>query len=85
MSHYMDQVMAGYTRENTLDELTWARLPLFLRLIQMQELAYLARQLDDPAEEVQAGLRYRIHCIEHDIPDLGFFDEAYSPDRPFTL
>ncbi len=85
MDHYMDQVMAGYTRENTLSEVSWARLPLFLRLIQMQELVYLARHLDDPDEDAQAGLRYRIHCIEHDVSYLGFFDEAYSPDRPFTL
>jgi Ser/Thr protein kinase RdoA (MazF antagonist) len=85
MDHYMDQVMTGYTRENTLSEAWWARLPLFLRLIQMQELVYYAQYLDDPDEEIQAGLRYKIHCIQHDIPYLGFFDEVYSPDRPFTL
>ena len=85
MSHYMDQVMTGYTRENTLSEVEWARLPLFLRLIQMQELLYLAQHLDDPDEDIQAGLRYRIHCIEHDIPYLGFFDEVYSADSPFAF
>jgi Ser/Thr protein kinase RdoA (MazF antagonist) len=85
MDHYMDQVMIGYARENTLSEAWWVRLPLFLRLIQMQELVYSARYLDDPDEEIQAGLRYKTHCIEHDIPYLGFFDEVYSAARPFAL
>lgn len=85
MGHYMDSVMAGYLRENTLSDVAWACLPLFLRLIQMQELVYFARYIDDPDEDVQAGLRYQIHCIEHDIPYLGFFDEVYSAARPFAL
>jgi Ser/Thr protein kinase RdoA (MazF antagonist) len=85
MEHYMDQVMAGYSRENTLSEEWLARLPLFLRLIQMQELVYYAQYLDSPDEEIQAGLRYKIHCIENDIPYLGFFDRSFSPEKPFSL
>jgi Ser/Thr protein kinase RdoA (MazF antagonist) len=85
MGHYMDSVMTGYTRENTLSEVWLARLPLFLRLVQMQELVYFSRYLDDPDEDIQAGLRYKIHCIENDIPYLGFFDSVYSPDSPFAL
>ncbi len=60
-------------------------MPLFLRLTQMQELVYFARYLDDPDENIQAGLRYKITCIEHDLPYLGFFDRIYSAARPFTL
>jgi Ser/Thr protein kinase RdoA (MazF antagonist) len=85
MDHYMDCVMTGYARENTLSEAWLARLPLFLRLVQMQELVFLAPSLDDPDEDTQAGLRYKIHCIEHDIPYLGFFDQVYSEARPFAL
>ncbi len=85
MDHYMNCVLAGYARENTLSEAWWARLPLFLRLIQMQELVHYARYLDDPDENLQAGLRYKIYCIEHDLPYLGFLDKVYSPDRPFAL
>lgn len=85
MDHYMECVLAGYTRENTLSEDWLARLPLFLRLIQMQELVYFARYLDDPDEDIQAGLRYKMHCIERDIPCLGFYDKVFSPERPFAL
>jgi len=85
MDHYMEQVLNGYHRENTLSEAWLARLPLFLRLIQMQELIHYAQYLDEPDEEIQAGLRYKIHCIENDLPYLGFFDSVFSPERPFEL
>jgi hypothetical protein len=61
------------------------RMPLFLRLIQIQELIHYAQYLDDPDEEIQAGLRYKIKCIENDIPYLGFFDDLYLPETPFAL
>jgi len=85
MDHYMEQVMLGYTRENSLSDEWLARLPLFLRLIQMQEIMYYAQYLDDPDEELQAGLRYKIYCIENDIPYLGFFDSVFDPQNPFAL
>jgi Ser/Thr protein kinase RdoA (MazF antagonist) len=85
MDHYMEQVMDGYYRENTLDDVWLARLPLFLRTIQMQELMHYAQYLDDPDQELQAGLRYKMRCIEQDIPYLGFFDEIYHPENPFAL
>jgi Ser/Thr protein kinase RdoA (MazF antagonist) len=85
MDHYMEQVMAGYNRENTLSDAWLARLPLFLRLIQMQELTYYAQYLEEPDEEIQAGLRYKIRCIENDIHYLGFFDSVYNPEKPFAL
>lgn len=85
MRRYMEDVMTGYSRENTLGDEWLARLPLFLRLIQMQELTYYARYLDEPDEEIHAGLRYKIRCIEGDIPYLGFFDSQFSPERPFKL
>lgn len=85
MARYMEHLLTGYTRENTLSEEWLARLPLFLRLIQMQELVHYAQYLDDPDEEIQAGLRYKIHCIENDLPYLGFFESIFSPERPFEL
>lgn len=85
MEHYMEQVLTGYTRENTLSAAWLARLPLFLRLIQMQELMHYAQYLDEPDEEIQAGLRYKIHCIQNDVPYLGFFADFYSPERPFEM
>lgn len=85
MARYMEHILTGYTRENTLSEAWLARLPLFLRLIQMQELLHYAQYLDEPDEETQARLRYKIHCIENDVPYLGFFDPVFSPERPFEL
>jgi Ser/Thr protein kinase RdoA (MazF antagonist) len=85
MDRYMDDVMAGYRRENTLSDAWLERLPLFLRLIQMQELMHYAQYLDEPDEELQAELGYKIRCIEEDIPYMGFFDPVYNPERPFSL
>jgi Ser/Thr protein kinase RdoA (MazF antagonist) len=85
MERYMEQVLTGYNRENSLSDEWLNRLPLFLRLIQMQELMHYAQYLDEPDEELQAGLRYKIRCIEQDIPYLGFFDSVFSPEKPFML
>jgi len=85
MDRYMEQVMEGYERENMLCTEWLDRLPLFLRVIQMQELMHFAQYLDDPDEELQSELRYKIHCIENDIPYMGFFDSVFNPDCPFTL
>jgi Ser/Thr protein kinase RdoA (MazF antagonist) len=85
MDHYMAQVMTGYNRENTLDDEWLGRLPLFLRLIQMQELMHYAQYIDEPDEELQAELGYKIRCIEEDIPYMGFFDPLYNPEKPFSV
>ena len=85
MDRYMDQVMIGYSRENTLSDEWLARLPLFLRLVQMQELMHFAQYMDEPDEELQSELRYKVYCIENDIPCMGFFDAVFDPGKPFTL
>ncbi|MBN2147181.1 MAG: phosphotransferase [Anaerolineales bacterium] len=84
MDRYMEQVLTGYTRHNTLNDAWLARLPLFLRLIQMQELMHYAQYLDEPDEQLQARLRYKIRCIEQGIPFMGFFDTIFNPQRPFA-
>lgn len=85
MDRYMENILNGYTHENILSNEWLARLPLFLRLVQMQELMHFAQYLDDPDDEIQAGLRYKIHCIEKDIPYLGFFDTIFDSKHPFAL
>jgi Ser/Thr protein kinase RdoA (MazF antagonist) len=85
MDHYFEKVLEGYNRENTLSDQWVARLPLFLKLIQIEEFLYFVRYIDDGDEEIQAGLNYKMKCIEEDIPYLGFFDSLYSPERPFQL
>ena len=85
MEHYMEQVMAGYNRENTLSAEWLARLPLFVRLVQVEEFLYFVQYIDEPGEDMQAQLGYKIKCIQEDIPYMGFFDGIYSPERPFSL
>jgi Ser/Thr protein kinase RdoA (MazF antagonist) len=85
MDHYFDQVMEGYTCENTLDAVWLARLPLFLKLIQIEEFLYFVQYLDSGDADTLAGLKYKIKCIEDDIPYLGFFDSLYNPEKPFQL
>jgi len=85
MDRYMEQVLEGYNRENSLSAEWLERLPLFLQVIQMEEFLHYVQYLDGPDEEIQAGLNYKRRCIEEDIPYLGFFDSIYSPDRPFAL
>jgi len=85
MDRYMDQVMEGYLSENELPAEWMARLPLFVRLVQVEEFLYFVQYIDDPDEEMQGQLNYKIRCIEENIPYMGFFDSIYSPERPFSL
>lgn len=85
MDHYFAQVLEGYNKANSLSDEWLNRLPLFLQLIHMEEFLHYARYVDDAGDEMQAELNYRIHCIENDIPYLGFFDEVFSPQNPFSL
>ena len=85
MDHYMEQVMEGYNRENSLSAEWLACLPLFVRLIQVEEFLHFVQYIDEPDEEMQAQLDYKIKCIEDDIPYMGFYDSIYSPERPFSL
>jgi Ser/Thr protein kinase RdoA (MazF antagonist) len=85
MDRYMGHVMEGYSQENRLPGEWVARMPIFVRLIQVEEFLYFAQYIDEPDEEMQAQLNYKIRCIEEDIPYMGFFDSIYSPERPFSL
>ena len=67
----MDQVMEGYNRENSLSDDWLARLPLFIQLVQLEEFLHYAQYLDEPDEEEQGEMDYRIKCIEDDIPLYG--------------
>ena len=85
MDGYMEQVMAGYQRENLLSDDWLEKLPLFIRLIQIEEFLHYAQYLNDPDESAAAGLKYKIKCLEEEIPYMGFFDRIYSPEQPFCL
>ena len=85
MEHYMEQVMEGYSLENSLSDEWLERLPMFIKLIQAEEFLHYAQYLDEPDDELQGELNYKIKCIENGIPYMGFFDDIYSPEKPFSL
>jgi len=85
MEDYMGQVMAGYTRQNRLSEYSLDLIPIFIKLIQVQEFLYFVKYFRNGDDEIQSELNYKISCIEHDLPYMGFFDEIYSQDHPFMI
>jgi len=85
MAHYMDTLMEGYHRYNTMSNAWLKRLPLFTQLIQVEEFVHYAQYLDNLDDELQGEMAYRIKCLENNIPYKGFFDEIYSPEKPFLL
>jgi Ser/Thr protein kinase RdoA (MazF antagonist) len=85
MDRYMEQVMYGYNQENRLADEWLERLPLFIKLIQVEEFLHYAQYLDEPDDELQGELNYKIKCIENGIPYMGFFDDIYNPEKPFSL
>jgi Ser/Thr protein kinase RdoA (MazF antagonist) len=85
MDYYMNHVLEGYFSENELSTSWLDRIPIFIKLIQVEEFLYFVQYFHDPDEEMQAPLRYLIKCIEEDLPYMGFFDSVYSPQNPFLL
>ena len=85
MKNYMDQIFLGYSRENHLPEQWKEKIPLFIKLIQAEELLHYVQYFHTDDVGVQSHLRYLIKCIELDLPYMGFFDSIYSPEKPFSL
>ena len=85
MDRYMEHVMIGYHRENALTSEWLSKLPLFIKLLQIEEFLHYAQYIDAAELEIQTRLNYKIKCIEEEIPFMGFFDSIYSPETPFAL
>ena len=85
MDHYMDHVLSAYLQQNQLPDEWVGRIPLFIKLIQVEELLHYMRYYKDQDQESLPHLRYLIRCVEEDLPYMGFFDSIYSPERPFAL
>ncbi|MBI5032125.1 MAG: phosphotransferase [Chloroflexi bacterium] len=85
MEHYMRQVMEGYNRENSLPIGWMGHLPMLIKLIQVEEFLHYVPRMDERDDELQGELNYKIKCIENQIPCMGFFDDIYSPEKPFSL
>jgi len=85
MQEYMHHVLAGYSSKNDLSDEWLKEIPLFIRLIQAEELLHYSRYFGTEDPEINAHLKYLITCIENDLPYMGFFDPIYSPEQPFLL
>jgi Ser/Thr protein kinase RdoA (MazF antagonist) len=87
MERYFDQVLLGYERHYTLESEWLERLPLFLKVVEMESLlSRLEYRRDNHLPWLNDGeVGYLIRCIEDDIPYLGFFDPIYSAEEPFLL
>ena len=85
MDHYMNNVLQGYFKENELSDEWLEKIPVFIKLIQVEEFLHYVKYFHDSDEEMRSHLRYLIKCIEADLPYMGFFDPLYSPEHPFSL
>ena len=63
------------------------RLPLFLKVVEMESLlSRLEYRRDNCIPLLDDGeVGYLINCIEQEIPYLGFFDPIFSAEEPFSL
>ncbi len=85
MDRFFGNVLQGYSRENTLPAEWLERIPLFVKVIEMEEFLHYVRYIAGADDEMRAALDYKIACIENDIPYMGFYDSIYSPETPFSL
>lgn len=86
MDLYMENVYKGYARENKITEECLAQIPLFIKLIQVEEFLHYVQYLNNKDDvEVQQHLNYLMACIEQDLPYMGFFDPIFSPETPFSM
>ena len=85
MKHYMDVVMEGYDKNNSLLSVWMEKIPMFIKLIQVEELLHFIQYIYKSDEGLQGEIKYKLYCIENEIPYMGFYDSIYSPEKPFSL
>jgi Ser/Thr protein kinase RdoA (MazF antagonist) len=86
MDLYLENVFEGYAQENKITDECLAQIPLFIKLIQVEEFLHYVQYLNNKDDvELQQHLNYLIACIEQDLPYMGFFDPIFSPQMPFLL
>ena len=85
MNEWIDKIMGGYNTENVLIKYWLSKLELFLKIVEMKEFICLFQRAKENNQivEYDSKLKYRIECIENDIPYFGFFHEIYDPFTPF--
>jgi Ser/Thr protein kinase RdoA (MazF antagonist) len=68
MERYMDQVMEGYNHENWLSVEWLERLPLFTKLIMVEEFLHYAQYINDPNQKLQGRLNYKKSALKMGFP-----------------
>jgi Ser/Thr protein kinase RdoA (MazF antagonist) len=85
MEDYFETVLTGYRSETEIDNSMLKNLPLFIKVVIMENIIDAFEVMRNNGEEPECDeeLSYLIKCIEDDIPYKGFFHEIYSIEEPF--
>lgn len=85
MEDYFETVLAGYKSETDIKDVMLEKLPLFIKVVIMENIVDTFETTLNSGEEPECDeeLSYLIKCLEDDIPYKGFFHEIYSCEEPF--
>lgn len=80
MKDYFETVLAGYKSETDIKDIMLEKLPLFIKVVIMENIVDTFETILNSGEEPECDeeLSYLIKCLEDDIPYKGFFNEIYS-------
>lgn len=82
MEQYFATVMAGYCSETDPPPDMLRQLPLMMQAVLMENILD-EFSCDEP--EIEGEMRWRIWCLQENIPFFGFFHERYNAASPMTL
>ena len=85
MEDYFETVLAGYKSETDIKNMMLEKLPLFIKVVIMENIVDAFEVMYNSGEELECDeeLSYLIKCLEDDIPYKGFFHEIYTCEKPF--
>ncbi|MBD0380939.1 phosphotransferase enzyme family protein [Paenibacillus sedimenti] len=85
MDDYFKTVLQGYRSETRIEDSMLEKLPLFIQVTLMEQIADEFECMRNNGEETESDkeLSYCIKCLENDIPYMGFFHGIYSCEEPF--
>ncbi len=86
MDDYFSTVIDGYKSETQIKDSMLEKLPLFIKVTEMENIIYkfeVAKKNNEEPDLQDEGLLYLVKCFNDDIPYKGFFHEIYSCNAPF--
>lgn len=86
MADYFETILTGYRSETVIEDSLLEQLPLFIQVVLMENIVseFECMRNNGEALECDETLLYMITCMEEDIPYLGFFNNIYSCEEPFS-